>query len=414
MYLRLISDALVKIGHDVDVLTFDGNYIALGNEVRNLTVCEESGVMARPVRLLEKLLNLGKISELGSYLTTFLTLRMASRMVKKHRYDAVHILDAHPYVISHLMLATSVKNCTVAFNLNFTSPRQQLADWGQRFRHSLRKREFRICRHLLATKVFESGFMEGVQKRLFRKAASRNRLVLVTHSKPTQDSYKERFFYERTVCIPWGMEKTERTLTQQQARQHLDLSQDEKILLSFGVNHTEKNFEVVFQAIQELPKEFRILHAGKIDTSIARNDPRALAEQYGWSENIVIDDRYIPKEEMQYFFLAADGIILSYTRDFLHASGVLSHASEFALPVIASDVGQLGQLVTGNQLGLTFATEDSQSLKQAITSFLSLSEEQTTAMRKNLEEFAGTFSWEDVAQKHVEAYQGALGGGGAA
>ena len=103
-------------------------------------------------------------------------------------------------------------------------------------------------------------------------------------------------------------------------------------------------------------------------------------------------------------FAAADVGILSYTRDFIGASGVLTHACGFALPVIASDVGQLGELVREHGLGLTFTPEDALSLRQVIAAFFSLPLEGRQAFAARMAAFTAANSWEEIARKHLALY----------
>lgn len=405
MHTKILSNALADVGAEVSVLTFNGLLVDLGEKVRHVSFCSRVGIFAYPLRLLERLLGFRKVLELNSYIDTFLTFLLVSREVKKQKYDAIHVLDAHPFILSHLILASFLKNCNLILTLRLSS-RYGLDQWSKRLRNSLKNQDYRLCRHLLAAKILESKFMAGMERLLYQRALKRNHLAFICESQQVQESYRDSFFYNKLTCVPIGTPKTERGLTQSQARQYLNLTQDDKILLSFGVNHRQKNLEILFQAVQNLPRDFKILHAGKIDHNLVRNDPEKLAEKYGWLENTIIEDRYIPEDEMPYYFLAADAIILSYTKDFLHASGVLTHAAGFSLPVIASDVGQLGEFVKTHKLGLTFITEDAKSLREAIISFLNLREEEKLAMKRNLEKFAATFSWEEVAKRHLNLYQG--------
>ena len=110
----------------------------------------------------------------------------------------------------------------------------------------------------------------------------------------------------------------------------------------------------------------------------------------------------------KYYFYAVDAVILSYRKDFKGASGVLSTAAQYNLPVIAADVREIGETVKNYKLGLTFEAENSPSLRKAVLSFLNLNEEAKQEIRENLLHYAQTHSWQEAAQRHIELYQGLI------
>jgi len=124
-------------------------------------------------------------------------------------------------------------------------------------------------------------------------------------------------------------------------------------------------------------------------------------------ENTIIVDEYIPAEEVPYYFCASDAAIVSYKKVFSSHSSVLD-ASQYILPVIAVNTGTTGGDVRAYNLGLTFIPEDPHSLRKAILSFFELAEEEKQTMKKGLQKFADTFSWEQVAKSHVGIYQSLL------
>ena len=108
---------------------------------------------------------------------------------------------------------------------------------------------------------------------------------------------------------------------------------------------------------------------------------------------------------MPYYFHASDAVILSYEKGFLGGGSIIFHAGQFALPVIACDIELSGDFVGDYNLGLTFAAEDPHSLREAISSFLSLKEEEKQVFKDNLLKFASAHSWEQWAKEHLELYK---------
>ena len=79
------------------------------------------------------------------------------------------------------------------------------------------------------------------------------------------------------------------------------------------------------------------------------------------------------------------------------------------LPAIAVNTGRTGELVRSYNLGLTFTPEDPYSLRQALLSFLSLSDEERAAMKNRVSEFASSVPlWEQMTKGYLDLYQALL------
>ncbi len=402
MYAAFLSNALADAGADVTMVTFDGLLAKLDSKVKHVSYCASAGWFGNLARFLGKVL---RILSIDSYWNTHLALRLASKIARKDNIQTIHILDIHPLFFPNFIVACSLKKNTIISNINSPSIKYDRTEWQGKLKAAISKAQLLNVRSLLMIAIWNSRFIAMIEKKMYLRATKYNIIAFVCHSNKVKDSYNYKFFSDKMFCIPWGMKPVEINISQKEARQRLGLPEDGKILLSFGVNHCTKNYEVIFKAIRNLPKDFTFVHAGKIDPAVAMNEPKRLATEYGWTDHTIIFDDFVAEEMIQYYFVAADGILLSYTKEFLQASGVLSHASSYNLPVIASDIGQLGELVKAYQLGLTFIPEDHVSLKQAIINFLKLSEDDYKQMKANLKAFAASNSWEEVATKHIGLYR---------
>jgi glycosyltransferase involved in cell wall biosynthesis len=103
-------------------------------------------------------------------------------------------------------------------------------------------------------------------------------------------------------------------------------------------------------------------------------------------------------------FDAADAVLLPYMRGFEGQSEVLFDAASAAIPVIASDSGEVGRMVRHHQLGLTFEPENATSLRQTMGRFSQLSCADRAAIREQLRAFAAARSWLHVAEEHIRVY----------
>jgi glycosyltransferase involved in cell wall biosynthesis len=372
--------------------------------VEQITYCQRHRIIAPLLRRLEKLLGRWPVLDFTFWMDTFLTLSLVPNLTKKKHYDAIHLLESHPKFVPLIILALFIKKHALLLTVR-TSIRYSQSQLNQKLKEALKSRDFRTFRRFAVQRIRYSRMMSATMNFLFRKAEKRNQIVFTCESSHTEEAYKDSLPNVKFACIPIGISGSMEILPRSAARERLILPLDGNILLSFGVNHLQKNLKVIFQAISQLPKNFIFVHAGKIDHTAPANDPEQLAKDYGLNGRTRIINGFIPQEDTKYYFSAANAIILSYTKEFLHASGVLAFATGYNLPVIASDVGQLGEIVRTKDLGLTFTPEDPDSLKQAISEFLELPESEINQMRENLKAFAAGYSWEDFAQKHLQLYK---------
>ena len=76
---------------------------------------------------------------------------------------------------------------------------------------------------------------------------------------------------------------------------------------------------------------------------------------------------YIPDEETELYFKAADVLVLPYRH--IYQSGVLFLGYSFGLPVLAADVGPLKDEIVEGKTGFVFRPEDSVGLATTIEQY---------------------------------------------
>ena len=114
---------------------------------------------------------------------------------------------------------------------------------------------------------------------------------------------------------------------------------------------------------------------------------------------------YIPDDETEIYFKAADALVLPYTD--IYQSGVLFLGYSFGLPTIATDVGSFREEIIEGETGLICRPADPADLAQAIERyFSSWMYADLTACRANIEAYAlQRYSWELVAGITIRAYK---------
>lgn len=173
-----------------------------------------------------------------------------------------------------------------------------------------------------------------------------------------------------------------------EARAHLGIEPDEPLLLFFGFVRRYKGLRYLFEALARLPEPPRLLIAGEFWEEEASY--RDLIRQLGLERRVVIHNRYIPNEEIEAYFVAADALVLPYLSGSQSAVGMI--ALNYGIPVIATSIGGLAETVTHGETGLIVPPADSAALAAAIERFFRerLSEPFCAAMSER----RADFSWD--------------------
>lgn len=393
-------EALARAGADVTLLTFYGIIDNTEVKVPHITVISRT----KPPRSMQRLVNLflTRWSLLRwpiMFLENLWVLSKAVRLKRKLNYDIIHLRDGDPFMPIPFLISLTKGNLNWVVSLmggGLYKPTQLFA--------ALRK-DFRLFVYTMALRIIHS----KLWRPLYRRSLAKNRFLIMTQSeagKQKYDSYMQGLFSGKVTYLMMGQGDMDKSVSKEEARRHLDMPRDKPIFLSFGVPHPGKDLETVFRAVKDIPNVI-LVQAGKSTFSVGPN-PTRLAENYAIVDKVMIRDNYIPEKEKPYYFFAADAVILSYTRQFLSTVSILWDACHFRTPVIASDNGQMGELVRAFQVGLLFKAQDTTSLKDAISRFISLKPDEIEVLKGNCQRFNREFSLDKWAQKCLEIYESLL------
>lgn len=208
---------------------------------------------------------------------------------------------------------------------------------------------------------------------------------------------------EKVSVIPFGINNTfpNTALATMEAKYQLGVSSSDKTMLFFGCIAPYKGLEYLIAAFTEVwtkCRNYRLIIAGtprgsedywnRIQQTIARN---------GIRDRIIERIEFVPDEQIELYFKAADVLVLPYMRIF--QSGVLFLAYSFGLPVIAADVGTLKEEIIEGKSGFVFRPLDSSDLAKAIRRyFKSQLFGELESRRAQIKEYANErYSWGKVA-----------------
>ena len=219
----------------------------------------------------------------------------------------------------------------------------------------------------------------------------------------------------KVSMIPFGINNTtpNTDLSAGEAKRRLGLINDDKAILFFGNIAPYKGLEYLVAAFGELLQtdpSYRLIIVGKPkgDENYWGRIHRAIA-QSGIADRVIERIEYIPDEQTELYFKAADVLVLPYTHIF--QSGVLFLGYSFGLPAIAADVGSLREEIIEGETGLIFKARDSSALTQAIEQyFASELFRQLESRRSEIKAYTNErYSWRKVATITTAIYSVLLG-----
>jgi glycosyltransferase involved in cell wall biosynthesis len=140
-----------------------------------------------------------------------------------------------------------------------------------------------------------------------------------------------------------------------------------RTLLFFGTVRKYKGLEVLLAALPKVLEqtECKLLVVGEFYEPEEKY--RQAIRDYGIEQHVLIDNRYVPNEEISSIFDQADALVLPYLN--ATQSAVARIALSNGLPLIASRTGGLGEIVVEDVNGLLFPAGDADALANQIVSF---------------------------------------------
>lgn len=180
---------------------------------------------------------------------------------------------------------------------------------------------------------------------------------------------------ERAVTvIPFGINNSvpDSDLTTRQAKQKLGIGTGDRTILFFGNIGPYKGLDLLVTAFQRIAarnRNYRLIIAGKPRGGCEKylNEiQKAISRDTNWAR-VTQRIGYVPDEETELYFKAADVLVLPYTQ--VSQSGVLFLGYSFGLPVIATDVGSLREDLVQGKTGFLCKPHDPDGLAEAIEEY---------------------------------------------
>jgi D-inositol-3-phosphate glycosyltransferase len=190
-----------------------------------------------------------------------------------------------------------------------------------------------------------------------------------------------------------------------ESRKHLEIHNNKKVLLFFGMIKEVKGLDVLLHALKNVIKEnpeVLLLIAGKPWENDFSNYQRIIDEN-NLSDYCLLHTKFIPQADVEHYYCAADLVVLPYKK--IYQSGVLIMTLSYGKPALVSDLPPLKEVVTDMQTAFLFESGNSISLAEKLNLIL-LDPEKLEQVRINGEELINTkYDWNEIGMQTKQAYQ---------
>jgi D-inositol-3-phosphate glycosyltransferase len=211
----------------------------------------------------------------------------------------------------------------------------------------------------------------------------------------------------RKVCdIPEGVSTFPLSpdVDQSAARRVLGLDTTGPLLLFFGMIKRYKGLECLLRAWPRVTKEFphaRLLIAG--EAMLPVRPFYRLIGALKIERSVVLRVGYVPRSEAQYFFCAADAVVLPYLQ--ISTSSIVPLAYRFARPVIATSAGGLPEIVRHGETGYLVPPASEASLSEAICRGFRNPQSLAGMGTRGRQWFETEHGWDQVARQTAALYR---------
>ena len=174
-------------------------------------------------------------------------------------------------------------------------------------------------------------------------------------------------------------------------------------VLFFGLIRDYKGLDLLLDAWAGLRRRGlaagrRLIVAGEFYTPKERY-LRQIADN-GLQDEVILHDRFIPDEQVKYYFSAVDFVVQPYKT--ATQSGVTQIAYQFCVPMVVTDVGGLSEIVPDGRVG--YVCEPTvQGVADAIARMYD--GDTIERFRLNCIEERKRFSWEEMCTRIAELYE---------
>ena len=246
---------------------------------------------------------------------------------------------------------------------------------------------------------------DGVLNRFSLKCQYRLADHILVHTAKMKEELAAEFEIggDKVTVIPFGINNTvpNTKLSATEARKLAGVESNLKTMLFFGNIAPYKGLEYLITALAEVMSRdpnYRLIIAGRPKgCEDYWSEIQRIIAQTGTRSRIIEKIEFVPDDQTEWYFKAADVLVLPYTHVF--QSGVLFLGYSFGLPVLAADVGSLREDIVEGRTGFVFRPMDAADLAAKIQDYFSSPLfRELEQRRSDIQKFANEkYSWAKAA-----------------
>ncbi len=313
--------------------------------------------------------NIGKIKKVLNYLKSYIRI---GKILKKGNYDVIHTQWYIFSPVDYYFLSKYKKK----YGVKIVSTVHDILPFNEKF--------------------YDKFFHD----RLYKIA---DKIILQAPS--NMGRFKDIFpaYANKTIMIPHGhtMDYVQ-VIDKVEARKYLGLDLNKKIFLFFGQIKKVKGVDILLQAFANVKTnntDVLLVIAGSVwKTDFSRCEE--IIQEYSLQNDVVLDIRFIPEEDIKYYYSASDICMLPYTD--VYQSGVIQLAYGYQKPVIATELPAFTQFVKEGETGYLAKVKDVDSLAAAMEKAIDSSYKWEEMGKNGHDYIKKTLGWEDITKSIVK------------
>ena len=185
----------------------------------------------------------------------------------------------------------------------------------------------------------------------------------------------------------------------------LGIPNNRRILLFFGMIKKVKGLEILLYALKILIKQnpdVLLVIAGKPWENDFSAYQRIIDENQ-LSEYILLHTNFILEQDVEHYYCASDLVVLPYKK--IYQSGVLMMTLSYERPALVSDLAPLKEIITNNENGFLFKTENVSDLTNKLNSILGNEWLMEQVRVKGAALVNTKYDWNEIGKQTKQAYQ---------
>jgi len=191
----------------------------------------------------------------------------------------------------------------------------------------------------------------------------------------------------------------------EKSRAQLGIPNNSRVLLFFGMIKKVKGLEILLSALNDVVRQnpdVLLVIAGKP----WKNDFSAYQEiidKNNLSEYILLHNKFIDQEDVEHYYCASDLVVLPYKK--IYQSGVLMMTLSYERPALVSDLPPLKEVISDNENGFLFKTENISDLAAKLNGILSDEVLMEQVRVKGTKLIKKKYDWVEIGRLTKQAYQ---------